>query len=173
MEWQGINLNGYRHQQWLTQSVKNLSYLTACLVISTLLALLIHWQNQQQQHQFHALAQQRQQSQEQQTALTQQIEQLTLQSQNKSTQSLENRQITAFLNYLLGIKLSGIIEIAQLYQAENTIFKLTGKVSSPAQFSQLEKQLKTMNYLYQIEQFETREKSEIEFSLHIDLKEKE
>ncbi len=173
MEWQGINLNGYRHQQWLTQSVKNLSYLTACLVISTLLALLIHWQNQQQQHQFHELAQQRQQSQEQQTALSQQIEQLTLQSQNKSRQSLENRQITAFLNYLLGIQLSGIIEIAQLYQAENTVFKLTGKVSSPAQFSQLEQQLKTMNYLYQIEQFETREKSEIEFSLHIDLKEKE
>lgn len=173
MEWQGINLNGYRHQQWLTQSVKNLSYLTACLVISTLLALLIHWQNQQQQHQFHALAQQRQQSQEQQTALSQHIEQLTLQSQNKSTQSLENRQITAFLNYLLGIKLSGIIEIAQLYQAEHTVFKLKGKVSSPAQFIQLEQQLKTMNYLYQIEQFETREKSEIEFSLHIDLKEKE
>lgn len=173
MEWQGINLNGYRHQQWLTQSVKNLSYLTACLVICTLLALLIHWQNQQQQHQFHALAQQRQQSQEQQTALTQQIELLTLQSQNKSTQSLENKQITAFLNYLSGIKLSGIIEIAQLYQAENTIFKLTGKVSNPAQFSQLEQQLKSMNYIYQIEQFETREKSEIEFSLNINLKEKE
>ena len=173
MEWQGINLNGYRQQQWLTESVKNLYYLTACVVISTLLALLISWQNQHQQHQFHALAQQQQQSKAQQTALTQQIEQLTLQSQNKNTKSLENKQITAFLNYLSGIKLSGIIEIAQLYQAENTVFKLTGKVSSPTQFSQLEQQLKAMNYIYQIEQFETREKSEIEFSLHIDLKEKE
>ncbi|MDD2156278.1 hypothetical protein Q7Y60_00090 [Glaesserella parasuis] len=46
-------------------------------------------------------------------------------------------------------------------------------MSSPTQFSQLEQQLKAMNYIYQIEQFETREKSEIEFSLHIDLKEKE
>ncbi|AUI66179.1 MULTISPECIES: hypothetical protein [Glaesserella] len=170
MEWQGINLNGFREQQWLKQTEKNLWFLTACICISITSLAIISWHNQLLYQQDREIQKQVEQQKAHNAELIEKIEQLSLQHQNQTYETISSEQINAFVHYLKHIQLSGVIDTIHFYKNNQAILKIVGKLQDEKEIKILEDQIKASNHQYQIEHIQMNKNHQFEFSLLIYIK---
>ncbi|WP_373777065.1 hypothetical protein [Glaesserella sp.] len=170
MEWYGIDLSGGPTQKWVKTTILNLGKLCICLLIATLFAVFIYWEavhlEKKNKHYLTQINQLKQQIKN----TTEAIEQLkNHQSIVSPSEYITAEKITLFTAFLQHFPLQGSLEISQLYLHNGTKIKLIGKLTSPKELEQLEKSLTKNRYRYSIENLQTNDKHQIDFSLIIQM----
>lgn len=168
MEWQGINLSGYRQQQWVKGSLRRLSLLGFTIVIAIITAIILWHITQSYQQQLSQYQQQTGQLQTQLRQLEQQYQQLRSRQANKQPAVYLTKQtLQQFIDYLNQLSVQGVIDISQLYIENGAKLKLIGQLMHQTQLERLTQQLKQLGYPYRFDQVQTHEQDQLSFSLII------
>lgn len=166
MEWQGIDISGNRQQKWRAKSLNSLLWLGVSFLFSILIAVLLTYfsltfskEKAGYQQQNNALSQQQEQ-------IERQIAQIKNRNSFQTERKYLNKEaVTQFIHYLSEFSVQGAIDISQLYVDDKKKIKLIGKAFNHREFEQITHQLKQKEIQYQIDNFQTNDKSQIEFNI--------
>ncbi|KAE9540423.1 hypothetical protein HT665_00715 [Ursidibacter maritimus] len=169
MEWQGINLSGYNQEKWATENIRNLVKIMVTLIVSLLIGIVIIFEQLSLHQQIDIIKDQTAQQTHHLSQIREKIEKLKQQIISPN-QSLSQKSIHFFVDYLKNFKAKGRLEMIQLSIDHNEMVKIFGKTRTQEEFILIEQQLKNLNIDYNITHLHNNKENLIEFQIHIDLK---
>lgn len=169
MEWQGINLSLTRQNFWLKETKKNIGYMMISIIVSFVIGLLAIFSYQEKKIIYQNDLNKYQHIQQEIENIEGRIEQIKQNVRKGDVEFIDNKIVERFLLYITQFQVSGVIETIQLYRDGEIICKIIGKLHHQSEFQHIEQQLKETNLEYQVEQYQTNEKQQIEFTLLIKL----
>lgn len=169
MEWQGIDLSFSRQSYWIKETKQNLIKVLTGAIIAILLSVLMMFFYKNHQDIYQLNVAQYQEEQNKIALIESQISHLIKTAKKDELHIIDHKVIDTILLYIEQFQVSGAIESIQLYKNEKVFCKIIGKLHHQSEFQRVEKQLKESHLDYQVEQYHTNDKQQIEFTLLIKL----
>ena len=167
MEWQGIDLSFSRQFYWLKETKRNIIKMMMSIIILVLFAVIMLMVYHKSYEVYQLNVEQSQEYQNKIERIESKINHLKQAVRKEELNAIENKFVERFLLYIEQFEVSGAIDSIQLYRNDKVFLKIIGKLHHQSEFQRIEKQLKESKLDYQIEQYQTNDKQQVEFTLLI------
>lgn len=170
MERLGVDLSGYSLVKWKQKSKTSLICLGITLLLSLTFSLAIFYFSLEHIAQYQEVNQSVTQLNQQITQMERELEQVKQGTiQYKTSSYLIPSATSQLLDQLNQLGIKGVIESSQIYFDGKPILKLSGRLANLTQFDTFIQPLKQQKREYKVENFQTNEKNQLEFSLLISI----